>query len=521
VFTAENCPYIVIGVPAFAPKSEASLGFALATRRIKNSSNAPYEVQDLTSALSRIESGEIGNQLTYAIPADFDLFLNPSQQLEDFSTEQLLEAATQQLAEEDRERVASLLLKAGLEELLKWNWGQADTLLKTCLRISSDERIRDEALNLVAACLVMNGDTPRAIQALSKAVEGQWNLRLQANLAILALEEDPKRAVEQMSYLIDGAVGPEEKVDAIRYAIGLWRQVQSDELGTEDVDDYEQLPDRLVASIMEALVSNGVKEEDFFDLGLFVARVAPRAITPAMLSKSKYYTKSIAKIVFARADGFSEYIENIVSIAYLDILRPRCVDEHIDSVVEQVVRGLFDGQKGSVLIAHSFLKQGLRTETMFRIWIRAALVMALPKIDSSEGTPNEDFYIWLLQAKKEQRNVVMPDELAEMTSKLLNDASDLLFAMHLRAFDATVHTVSGAANRVSQQMNGLFKRLSVDKNEVRKVSRTCSDWCDSQLKMLDEFEILGITNPELFSTLRTSRAMVRSIKAAISQYRDI
>jgi hypothetical protein len=147
--------------------------------------------------------------------------------------------------------------------------------------------------------------------------------------------------------------------------------------------------------------------------------------------------------------------------------------------------------------------------------------MALPKIDSSEGTPNEDFYIWLLQAKKEQRNVVMPDELAEMTSKLLNDASDLLFAMHLRAFDATVHTVSGAANRVSQQMNGLFKRLSVDKNEVRKVSRTCSDWCDSQLKMLDEFEILGITNPELFSTLRTSRAMVRSIKAAISQYRDI
>jgi len=81
VFNAENCPYIVIGIPAFAPKSEASVGFALATRRIKSLSDAPFEVQDLTSALSRIESGDTGNQLIYALPADFGLFTSPAQQL--------------------------------------------------------------------------------------------------------------------------------------------------------------------------------------------------------------------------------------------------------------------------------------------------------------------------------------------------------------------------------------------------------------------------------------------------------
>ncbi len=139
MFTAENCPYIVIGVPAYAPKSDASLGFAMATRRSKSRSDAPFSVQDLTSALSRIESGDVGQQLTFAVPADFSLFTTPVPTSERWPTtpnrDELQNLVTQSLTDSDRELVANLLLRDGLELLLSWNWTEADLALKSCLKI--------------------------------------------------------------------------------------------------------------------------------------------------------------------------------------------------------------------------------------------------------------------------------------------------------------------------------------------------------------------------------------------------
>lgn len=513
MFTAENCPYIVIGVPAFAPKSEASVGFALATRRIKSMTQSPFEVQDLTSALSRIESGDAGNQLTFAIPADFDLFQNQVPELGNLSSLQLLEAAEQQMTDADRERISFHLLRCGLDELLKWNWDQADNLLKTCLRISKDERVRDEALNLVAAVLVMNGDTPRAIQALSKAVEGQWNLRLQANLGILALEVDPKRAIDQMSFLVDGASGAEEKLAAVRMAIGLWRQVQQEELGTSDDEEFEPLPSRLLNSFVETLMSKDISEEDFFDLGLFLARVAPGSISREAIDRTNFRGKSSAEIVLARSTDFSSYIDNMVRFAIQDRQRPSCVDAHIDGIVEEVCRGLFDGQNFLFGIGFSFLEQGLDVSTMYRVWLRGALVLALHSVLDENMSPNENFFTWLRQAKIKHKDLQLPEELRKMTDELMNDASDQLMRLQLRDFFELASNVEDMSNQIAQQMNGFWNRLGVDRNEVRLRSQAGVEWCNAQLQMFTDFETLGLTD----SDLRSEVAKLRNATSAIKQ----
>lgn len=516
MFTAENCPYIVIGIPAFVPKSEASVGFALASRRIKSMASAPFEVQDLTAALSRIESGETGNQLMYAIPADFDLFTSPAPEMSgatgELSATQLLEMAEVQLTEPDRERVASLLLRRGLDDLLKWNWNQADLLLKSCLRISNDERIRDEALNLLAACLVMDGDTERAVQALSKAVEGQWNLRLQANLAMLALEIEPKRAIDQMSFLVDGATGATEKLMAVKMAIGLWRQVQQDELGTNDIEEFDPLPGRLLNSFIETLRSPDISEEDFFDLGLFLARVAPISVTREALSTTKYRGKASAEIIFARSGDFSFYIENVVRFAIQDRQRDKCVDAHIDGIVEEVCRGLFDDQRHLFWIGFAFVQQGLDVSTMHRTWLRGALVLALTSILDENVSPNENFFIWLREAKQNQKQLDLPEELRNITAELMNDASDQLMRLQLRDFFEMASDVENMSNQIGQQMNGFWNRLGADRSEIRRRSQAGIQWCNAQLRMFAEYEALGLTDPDLrreVSRLRNATSVIR------------
>jgi hypothetical protein len=520
MFTADNCPYIVIGVPAYAPKSDASVGFALATRRVKSRSDSVFTVQDLTSALSRLESADVGNQLTFAIPADFELFTRPltSNWAGNPTPNELLKLSQSQLTDPDREVLSLMLLRAGLDALLVWEWGQADEILKSSLKISRDERVRDEALNLLAACLVMQGDTERAIQALSKAVEGQWNLRLQANLAMLAIEEDPKRAIEQMSYLVDGASGAAEKLSAIKMAIGLWRQVQEEELGTDDDEEFDPLPDRLLQSIVATLMSADISEEDFFDLGLFVARVSPNAVTRDSLKKSPYKGRATAEVIFARSCEFSHYIDNVVKLSYNDRNRPQCVDDHVDGLVEEVCRGIFDEDTNLAWIAFSFLQQGLGVETMYRIWLRGALILLLPKILPEDDSPNEQFIGWLKEAKNQRSRLQLPKELMDTTTELLNDASDMLMRLQLRDFFSLAGDVENMAIQINQQMSGFWNRLATDKTELRNRAQAGVDWCNDQLKMFSDFDSLGLGDPKLRKEVAELRAATNEIRQSLMRF---
>jgi hypothetical protein len=522
MFTAENCPYIVIGVPAFAPKSEGAVGFALATKRVRSNSDAPFAIEDLTAALSRFEAGDAGGQLMYALPADFDLFEGREPTLSSGKTpdsiEELLQVSAEEFSEEDRESIALLLLRRGLESLLKWNWSESDRLLKECLRISRSERNRDEALNLIAAALKMQGDNERAIQALNKAVEGQWNLRLQANLALLAIEHDKKKAVEQMSFLVDGAEDAEEKLSAIRMAIGLWRQVQEEELGTDDDEEFNPLPNPLIASIVTTLSSPTIEEEDFFDLGVFLARVSPQSVTREVLNKTAFKGRSTAEIIFARSCEFSYYLDNVVRMSLSDRRRPEFVEFHIDGLVEEVTNGLFDNQEHMASIAFSFLNQGLGVETRQRIWMRAALALLLPKLLGDDGIPHESFIPWITEAKNASRALDLPDELTEMTKELFDTAGDVLVQMQMREFFNLAADVENAVNNMTQQMTGFFNRLSADKQSIRETSQTVIEWCNDQEKMFSSFDQLGIADVDLKNEISQLRRATNDIKQRVLQY---
>ena len=68
-------PYLILGLPYGSTKSEAAAAFAKATRRIRNTDDAPYDIEDLNWALHQIEQVHDDPESAVAI---FRVPANPS-----------------------------------------------------------------------------------------------------------------------------------------------------------------------------------------------------------------------------------------------------------------------------------------------------------------------------------------------------------------------------------------------------------------------------------------------------------
>lgn len=74
-------PYLVLGVPFGASKSEAAKAFAKATRRLRRAPDAPYDIEDLNWALHAVEQRADDPSTSiddYRMPANPGLYEVPS-----------------------------------------------------------------------------------------------------------------------------------------------------------------------------------------------------------------------------------------------------------------------------------------------------------------------------------------------------------------------------------------------------------------------------------------------------------
>jgi hypothetical protein len=191
-----------------ASTEDATISFAKAARRSKASPESPFQVSDLTAALSQIQ-GHATDDLVFEfkVPADPSLF-----------------AADARISAADVE--AFKMLVESIDLLLEWKWSESISLGKKILAKTDIESIRDEALNVIAAGLALSGDIEGGTAALKKAAEGEWNFALQQNLGILALKIDPELAANQSTYWLDAAETTEDRESAIFFVLKMWSSLE-------------------------------------------------------------------------------------------------------------------------------------------------------------------------------------------------------------------------------------------------------------------------------------------------------
>ncbi len=174
---AAVAPSLIIGVSGDANRAELGTAFALASRRLKTSSSAPFTIEQLTTALADLE-GDLKTprlRLRYRVPAnpavvDMDRVLEVKGERYD-ATNLPSDVAPLIALGADAEDLARLSLAAAVKALYAWRWESAADASRVCLTLSKEEDIRDEALNVLAATLLVGDEATKALDALRKAVE--------------------------------------------------------------------------------------------------------------------------------------------------------------------------------------------------------------------------------------------------------------------------------------------------------------------------------------------------------------
>lgn len=489
---ATVAPSLVIGVPGNADRAELGTAFALASRRLKTSSTAPFTIEQLTTALADLEEDLKTPRLRlwYQVPADpqlvdmdpvtavrgvrYDLKNVPS----DF---EILIAQ-----DANAEDLARLALAAAIKSLYAWKWEEAAELSRTCLKLSKEEDLRDEALNVLAATLLARGEAAKALDALRKAVEGEWNLALQTNLAVVASEADPATAIEHMSYLIAGAEDSEQRREAALLAVALWKRSQGEEKGSDDEDDFDPPPRSVLSAIYDLLDSSDLTEENFYDLGMFLARVdADQLNTNDLFRNSPHSSSPSAQLIRARVNGFFEFVAEFgpISKARDDHSRP-----WIMNAVEQYVRTMgqmiadsdnTERQKIAIMHSYKLFNTGMPKNSVARVLLLAVMILNFEAILPDDGAPKDVVDEWLTHAFRNVSGEQFEMDGDEKETLLGAIAAAAYTLVHFRHKEI-LPTLKQADNQsliIAQKTSGFFSSFTVDKTAIRGAARPIFDFC--------------------------------------------
>jgi hypothetical protein len=521
-----TAPHLVLGVPTGCSPDEAVKAFALKTRKVKGSSDAPFTIEDLTAALSEIQQGDREDAvlLQYAVPCNGKAFVpthfftsNEITHKPTDSPDVLLAAVANASNSSDS---AKTILAAAVCSLFDWRWDDAGQLARECLRLSQDEDERDEALNVLAASHIMNGDPTRAMQALQKAVEGKWNLRLQTNLALIATSQDPRLASSQMAYLIDGATSSKEKLRAARIAISLWRNSQADELEEEE---FEPLAPNLLESMYGILTTPDVGEEDFFDIALFLERAdSGSTALKAALAGSPHRNTPSAAVVKARSAGFSDYLDALVICSAQNPLHRRpWIEDKVNDFVRQLSTALLEEEvkKVSIFFAFNMLRNGLDCSNFLRIGFRFLLMSRIHILLEEKAQPSEDFFRWHNEASRAIRyDGSLTTEEKKVLRRMRDEAGNKLGVLtHLALIDH-YPAVEQAANQIIQRMSGFLNRLTADKAAVGSVAGNVISVCQEAIRDYER-AIPVVTDSDIRKSMTDVMGYFQQVLQRMNDYR--
>lgn len=527
--TPANFPSLVVGVPTGATPAEVTTAFARRSRLIRSTDNPIFSIEDLTAALAELEKGNSDEaELRYSLPADKTVYDRESSfELDGIrysSTNNLAGLDLASLSDSQRSTASIALLTASIDAALAWEWSRSSELAKMCLQTSRSETERDEALNVLAVCLAFQGDEIRALDALKKAVEGEWNLPLQTNLAILAVEHEPERAVTQMKFLIEGSTNHKARTQAVLTAINLWTQHQKVQVGSDDDEEHEPLPPDVVQAIFEVLTDKDIQEGTFHTVGLFLARTVPeQLLRSTVFSVGPHATSIAAALIRKRTDGFGEYLDELVSqSSTLSRSNYEWLHRELDTHVSAISSLLFgdDVSEFAVGFAFHLLRQGLDCSNSSRLILRLRLIQTLGMNFFQEGAmPSDDFLRWLEEAYEEIRRSSsnFEDGLNDFIIEMGTAASNILGALIHDALVETFNSSLMAVARVQQQMGGLFSRLTANKLAVRSVASAVVRFVDDNLPIIQRI-LPFVEGPDLRAALQQLADGMKRSKSEMAKY---
>lgn len=470
MISLEHAPRLVLGLSSNASLNDVTVSFARASRRLRVNPNAPFEVKDLTAALSQLEGHAADNlYFEYKVPANSEIHaLDISQRSDD--------------------HYAHSLLLTAIDQLLEWKWEEAKQSAKTVLRETRSEDLRDEALNVIAAASALLGEIDAAINALKQAVEGEWNFALQQNLGILALKADPELAAHQSTFWLDAADTVEDRERAVFLVLNMWASLQGEE--------ESELPEKMRDSFRSVLTEE-ISVSTFVSLGLFLASNDDAWVSePSNWIRSPHFGTEVASLILARAEGFEEFVDFLIahsSNADAEIRQAR------DNFVSHLLDALLSEESvmWAAVLAMKMVDEGLPCDSLNNALLRTMAIQdACLYFRDNEGEPKDEFITWLTDVQRYIRSLDA-SELVEFLDGALASTSTILILTHLKKREDEIDLFADALSTVHLMAQRWSSRRRLNKSEARRLATDVRDWANSSQAVIEEFGDLPVTEKEV------------------------
>jgi hypothetical protein len=372
-------------------------------------------------------------------------------------------------------------LCVGADKLFEAQWFESLDSLKHAFRLSDDEGLSDEALNLLACAHWQLGNDAEAQTALTSALEGSRNPSLQVNLGVVAQNLDPESAALELARLVREAASLELRTAAALKAVGLWL---TDEVPW-GADEERGMPDPLSAALRSVVVED-ISIDAFRQIVKLQSSLDDDWLEqPGSLRTSPHSESLEARVYQARAAGPSDLVDVLVN-EFKRGGTPTWVEDERDSLVEMFVRHAFaDEVSGGGIFAFIALDRGLPLTPEQRAMLIPLAVHGVCDYFSEEedrGAPNDKFTTMLTDGERESR----ANGSFERFEDLYASAWTRLAIAQANFSNDMLREAAGGYDRVVTQIGGLPKRR-INMGPVRQVMAAIRSSCQEVEKTLRPF----------------------------------
>jgi hypothetical protein len=272
---------------------------------------------------------------------------------------------------------------------------------KAALMQAQTEKLKDEALNLIACAHWLDERDSEAIAALQNALAGNRNESLQVNLGVVASMSNPETAALELARLVSESDSLELRSNAAMRAAGMW--LNDENPWKSDVKDG--MPSA-IRDALRIIVTEPIPIETF----VFVARVLSHQdsvwlANKSNLGRSQHGGTTEARVLCARAAGFDQFIAELISIFRQPNPSQWVTDERDNFVDALINQSKSDFDLGAALFLANALDKGLPVIDKHRILISPLSVLEMCAVlDPEKGEPQDRFFTDLLTTQNRFKN---------------------------------------------------------------------------------------------------------------------
>ncbi len=404
-------------------------------------------------------------------------------------------------------------LDQGQKSLYEWNYEAAIQHARECLRISSEEGLRDEALSLLACALLQQGNAEAASRALEEAIQGLDSPELLINYGIAAADHDRTAATKELARLASEAPTLELRVTAAERALLLWH-TQVPGL----VDDADLPPDVLIEA-MRSLSVEPTLPDEHVDIMRFLSSADDEWLADPKHTAASPHAHTLAhRYLIARAQGPKEGVAELARL-----MREHPDDAWLRGERESLVEGLISyllehhgDALGVAMWALEAHEAGLALDDRQQILLptlgvrELAFYMAEEK--SGDGVPRREIFEKLRHARTVLQRTKEVD--AALYGELIDSAVGAFAVACWNGWISEYNAIVDAYNSALAQLSGIPRRR-VNSKAVQQATMPMLAALDESALYVDAIRV-ELKDEELLSELEGFRKKVAGLREAVA-----